>query len=138
MNDCLFCKLVANEIPSYTVYEDVHTRGFLDIFPSTDGHVMVIHKRHEEKITGYTKDELTDLFMTVQKIAPALEEAFDTTILSIGINHGEPKGVHHAHVHIIPRYEDDGGSIMQGLAGRKAREKDLLKIVAKIKEKIGK
>lgn len=122
MNGCIFCKVIANEIPSYSVYEDASTRAFLDIFPTTDGAVMVVHKRHEEKMTGYTKDELADIFVTVQKIANAVEKAYDTNILSIGINHGEPKGVHHLHVHVIPRFEGDNGGIIQSLPRRKPKE----------------
>ncbi len=131
--DCIFCKVIANEVPSYTVYEDADTRAFLDIFPTTDGAVMVLHKRHEEKITGYTKEEIAAMFTTVQKVASAVERAFNTKILSIGINHGEPAGVHHAHVHVIPRFEGDGGGIMQSLPSRKQKEKDLTKIMEKIK-----
>lgn len=83
---------------------------------------MVIHKRHEEKITGYSEDEIRRLFVTVQKVARAVERAYDTKILSIGINHGEPKGVHHAHVHVIPRYVGDGGGIIQSLPRLKPKE----------------
>ncbi len=119
MADCIFCKVIENKIPSFTVYEDADTRAFLDVFPRTDGATLVVHKRHEEKISGYTKDEVAALFLTVQKAARAVEKAFDTPVLSIGINHGEPAGVHHAHVHIIPRFEGDGGGIIQSLPNRK-------------------
>lgn len=109
-------------MPSYKVFENDHTLAFLDIFGATDGHTVVVHKRHEEKITGYTKEELADVFATVQKVAAAMEKAFDTNILSIGINHGEPNGVHHAHVHVIPRFGGDGGGIIQSLPNRKPKE----------------
>lgn len=134
--DCIFCKIIANEIPSYTVYEDEYTRAFLDIFGVTDGHVMVVHIRHEETIVGYTAKEISEVFTTVKKVATALEKAFSTNILSIGINHGEPQGVHHMHVHIMPRYEGDGGGIIQSLPNRKIQEKDFGKIVSKIKKKL--
>ncbi|KKW09655.1 MAG: Histidine triad protein [Microgenomates group bacterium GW2011_GWC1_49_7] len=131
MTNCIFCKVVANQIPSYTVYEDAQTRGFLDIFPTTDGAVMVIHKRHEEKINGYTKKEIAVLFATVQKVAAGVEKAFATAILTIGINHGEPAGVHHLHVHVIPRFVGDGGGIIQSLPNRKPKE-----TLETVKEKI--
>lgn len=133
MQDCIFCKLIDKKIPSYIVYEDSGTVAFLDIFPATDGHIVVIPKRHAETIQSYSKNEIADVFLTVQKISAAVEKVFDTKILSIGINHGEPAGVHHLHVHIIPRYEGDGGGIIQTLAGRKPTEKDLHKTAAKIK-----
>lgn len=134
MNTCIFCKIVANEIPSYTVYEDENTRAFLDIFGATDGHVMVVHKRHEETILGYSDLEVAEVFIAVKKLAAAIEKAFDTKILSIGINHGEPEGIHHMHVHIMPRFEGDGGGIIQSLPNKKLCEKDFGKIVEKIKD----
>lgn len=133
--DCIFCKINAGEMPSHTIYEDAATRAFLDIFPATDGHVMVIHKRHEEKITGYGKEELAAVFATVARVAKGLEEEFKTAILSIGINHGEPEGVHHMHVHLMPRFADDGGGIIQSLPAKKA-EKDVAITAQKLKEKI--
>lgn len=136
MNSCIFCKIVAKEIPSYTVLEDEKTLAFLDIFGATDGHVMVVHKRHEETILGYTEQEVAEAFATVKKVATAIERAFNTKILSIGINHGEPEGVHHMHVHIMPRFEGDGGGIMQSLPNKKLTEKDFGKIVEKIKESL--
>lgn len=136
MADCIFCKINAGEMPSYTVYEDTKTRAFLDISPATDGHAMVVHKRHEEKITGYTKEELGAVFATVAKVARALEEEFGTPILSIGINHGEPAGVHHMHVHLLPRYEGDRGGIMQTLPEKKPHE-DVARVAKRIREKLG-
>lgn len=134
MNTCIFCKLIAKNIPSYIVYEDTHTCAFLDIFGATDGHVMVVHKRHEETILEYSDLEVAEVFVVVKKLAAAIEKAFDTKILSIGINHGEPEGVHHMHVHIMPRFEGDGGGIMQSLPNKKLSEKDFGKIVEKIKD----
>ena len=136
MSDCIFCKIIRNEMPSYTVYEDKETRAFLDLYGVTDGHTLVIHKRHEEKITGYTERELGMVFATVAKVARALEEEFATTILSLGINHGEPAGVHHMHVHCLPRFAGDGGGIMQTLPGKKPRE-EVAKVAQRIKIRMG-
>lgn len=136
MDTCIFCKLVRNQIPSYTVYEDGDTRAFLDIYGATDGHTMVVLKKHGETIFSYTPDELGKLWVSVQKVAAATEKAFDTRILSIGINHGEPEGVKHLHVHILPRFEGDGGGIMQSLPGKKLIEKDFGKIVKMITSRL--
>lgn len=132
MDDCIFCKIVTNEAPSYTVYEDEKTRAFLDINGATDGHTMVVHKKHGWSLSEYTPEELKDLWTTVQKVTAAIEKAFNTGILSIGINHKEPKGVHHLHVHVIPRYEKDGGGVMQSLPKR-ARKEDLTVIMEKVR-----
>lgn len=135
MNDCIFCKIIANEVPSYTVYEDIDTRAFLDIMPSMPGHTMVVLKKHSDKIFGYTKNELGAIMTTVQKVADALEKAFDTDVLTIGINHGEVAGVHHMHIHLIPRTVDDGGKVLQSLARTKPSG-DLENIKEKIKKKM--
>lgn len=138
MNECLFCKLAANEIPSFTVYEDEHIRAFLDIYGATDGHTMVILKKHGETILSYTPSELGMLWAGVQRVASAIEKAFNTGILSIGINHGEPQGVRHLHVHIMPRFEGDGGGIIQSLPGKKLSNKDFTAVARKIQSHIGK
>lgn len=134
MNDCLFCKIIANEIPSYTVYEDEDSRAFLDIYGATDGHVMVIPKKHGETILSFGSGELGKVWKAVQTVAAAIEKAFDTKILSIGINHGEPRGVKHLHIHIMPRFDGDGGGIMQSLPGKKLVDKDFSGMAEKIKK----
>ena len=136
MNDCIFCKILAKEMPAHVVYEDEHVLAFLDIFGATDGHVLVIHKRHEDKITGYDTSELGVLFSGVAKVSVAVERAFGTTILTIGINHGEPEGVHHAHIHVMPRFSGDGGGIIQTLPGKKLQEKNFGKIAQMITSKL--
>lgn len=136
MSDCIFCKIIAGDVPSYTVYEDAHTKAFLDIFGATDGHAMVVHKRHEETIIGYNDKEISEVFVTVKKVSRAIEKVFDTKILSIGINHGEPEGVHHMHVHIMPRFLADGGGIIQSLPGRKLTQKDFGKMASMITSKL--
>ncbi len=130
--DCIFCKIVAGDMPSFTVYEDGDTKAFLDIFGATDGHTMVILKKHGETILDYTKEDLGNLFWTVRKVSDAIEKTYKTTVLSIGINHGEPQGVKHLHVHILPRYEGDNGGIMQSLPGRKLTDRNFREVAGKI------
>jgi histidine triad (HIT) family protein len=138
MDDCIFCKIIAGTVPSYTVYEDEHTKAFLDIFGATDGHTMVIHKRHGDTIKDYSDVEVGHVFATVKRVSEAVEAAYSTQILSIGINHGEPAGVHHMHVHIMPRFEGDGGGIIQSLPGRKLTQKDFGSVAAKITSQLRK
>ena len=133
MADCIFCKVIANEVPSYTVFEDTDTRAFLDIYGTTDGPTVVVLKKHGETILDYTGEELGKLWGTVQHVAQGVQKTFNTTVLSIGINHGEPKGVHHMHVHVMPRYEGDGGRIVQQLPGKK-RTEELDTVAEKIKK----
>lgn len=112
---CIFCQITKGLIPCYKVYETENALAFLDIYPSTEGHLMVIHKNHAETIVGYNQKELGELFDTVRIVTSAMERTYNTKILTIGINHGEPMGVHHMHVHIFPRVAGDGGKVIQSL-----------------------
>ncbi len=115
MTDCIFCKIIRNEVSSHTVFEDEVTRAFLDILPSAPGHTVVVPKRHADKVFDYTKKELGEVMQTVSLVTAALEKTFTTKILSIGINHGEASGVPHLHIHVIPRNPRDNGGVMQSL-----------------------
>jgi histidine triad (HIT) family protein len=118
MEECLFCNIISGKLPSYTVYEDADTKAFLDIYGSAPGHTVVILKTHGKTIHEYAPDDLGKLMKTVQTVADALEKAFGTSVLTIGINHGEPLGVHHLHIHIIPRTPDDEGGVIQSIVKR--------------------
>jgi len=107
--DCIFCKIIEGEIPSYKVYEDNNVLAFLDITQGTKGHTLIIPKKHIKNI--YELDEKTtkDVFTVVPKIANALKEAFNPIGLNIINNNDKPlQSVFHFHIHLIPRYENDG------------------------------
>jgi len=135
MDNCLFCNIVSGSSPSYTVYEDEVTKAFLDIFPSTPGHVVVILKKHGWAMSEYTPDELGTLMGTVQKVVGALTKVFNTEVFTIGINHKEENGVHHLHVHVLPRFFDDGGSVIQSVV-EKDGKRTLTEIAAAVKNAI--
>lgn len=122
MNDCLFCKLVAGDIPSLNVYEDEDTVSFMELTPSAPGHVMVILKKHGNNILEYTPEELGTLMGTVQKVARKIENSLNPDSLTIGINHKERRGVPHLHVHLIPRWDNDKGHYIQGIVQNKPKE----------------
>lgn len=131
MAKCLFCDIVANGTPSYTVYEDTKTRAFLDIFPSTSGHVVVVLKKHGWTILDYTNEELACLMETVQKVVRGLTKVYNTEVFTLGINHKEEHGVHHLHVHVLPRFPDDGGGVIQSIVEQQVKE-PLPKVAEKI------
>ena len=135
MDSCLFCKIIANDVPSYTVYEDEYTRAFLDIFPSTTGHVVVILKKHGWTILDYTPEELASLMATVQKIVRALTATYKTEVFTLGVNHKEEQGVHHLHIHVLPRFPDDKGGVIQSIVEKEVKEA-LPAIAEKIKIEI--
>jgi histidine triad (HIT) family protein len=123
MESCIFCKLVNNEIPSLRVYEDDNTIAFMELNPSAPGHVMVILKKHGNNILEYSQKELGILMGSVQKVTEKIEKALQPDSLTIGINHKERRGVPHLHVHLIPRWENDKGGIIQSVVRNKPKEK---------------
>ena len=108
MNDCLFCKIVKGEIPSYTVYEDEKVKVFLDINPNNDGHLLVIPKKHKANL--YEMDDETLLYMLNvirTKFATLLKDKLAIDGLTISQNNGYGQEVKHFHIHVIPRYKND-------------------------------
>lgn len=120
---CVFCKIVRSEIPSYRVYDDKHTIGFLDINPSAPGHSIVILKEHGLSILDYSEKELEKLLASTKRVAKKLKKVLNYDSLTIGINHLERRGVPHLHIHLIPRWENDGGGIIQSVVNNPPKEK---------------
>lgn len=108
MNDCLFCKIVKGEIPSYTVYEDEKVKVFLDINPNNDGHLLVIPNEHKTNL--YEMDDETLLYMLNvirTKLATLLKDKLAIDGLTISQNNDYGQEVKHFHIHVIPRYKND-------------------------------
>ena len=109
MKDCVFCKIVSGDIPSYKVYEDDHVLAFLDLTQGTKGHTLVIPKHHVKNIYELDQSTATQVFTTVPKVAKALKDAFKPIGLNVVQNNDKPlQSVFHFHVHLLPRYENDG------------------------------
>ena len=110
MNDCLFCKIISDDIPADKVYEDDNVLAFLDIGPVNLGHTLVVPKKHYKDITEMPEEEVGVLFRAVQKIAKGVMKGADVSAFNIGVNTGGVAGqlIFHTHVHIMPRVEGDG------------------------------
>ena len=109
MSDCIFCKIIEGEIPSYKVYEDEHVYAFLDITQGTKGHTLLIPKNHVPNVYELDDETAYNVFTAVPKVAKALKKAFRPIGLNILNNNDRPlQSVYHFHVHLIPRYKDDG------------------------------
>ena len=122
MEDCIFCKIIKKEIPGYIIYEDIDTVSFLELNPSAPGHAMVILRKHGKSILDYNQDELGKLMACVSKVAQKQQKALGCDSITIGINHLEKRGVPHLHVHLIPRFEGDGGGVIQSIVNNKSTE----------------
>lgn len=108
--DCIFCKIVAGDIPSRRVYEDAETLAFLDIHPVNPGHTLVIPKAHKVDLFDTEDSDWKSLASSVRIVAHKIEEALKPDGVNIAMNNRAPAGqvVFHAHVHVIPRHEGDG------------------------------
>ncbi|TPR16905.1 HIT family protein [Apilactobacillus timberlakei] len=112
MDDCIFCKIVNNEIPNYTVYEDDIVKAFLDISQTTPGHTLVVPKKHVADIYDYDAKMAEQVFARIPKIARAIKNsAPDIKGMNIINNNGRiaSQSVFHSHFHLIPRYSEDDG-----------------------------
>lgn len=109
MTDCIFCKIIAGAIPSYTVYEDDVVKAFLDISQGTPGHTLVVPKKHVKDLFAYDEDLAAAVFSRLPKIARAVKKS-NPAIKGMNIinNNGEVayQSVFHSHIHLVPRYTD--------------------------------
>lgn len=121
VSDCLFCKIAAKAIPSQIVYEDDHVLAFLDIMPRTMGHTMVISKVHAPNLLELPDVEVAPLFLAVKRVAELVSRKLACDGITIGINQGRASGqeVDHLHVHVMPRWHNDGGGSIQSVVSAK-------------------
>ena len=132
--DCLFCKIVAKEIPNYTVYEDQQNLAFLDIHPHAKGHTVVIPKVHAETTFDLNEELLKEFSLAVQRTMERIDHVLHPDGYNVGWNHGEAGGqaVAHLHVHIMPRWHGDGGGPIQRVVQNQPKE-DIKTIAEKIR-----
>ena len=133
MSECIFCKIINKEIPAEIVYEDANALGVLDIHPRGPGHTTILPKFHAETIINLPEEKIGSVFKAVRSMVERLNSALRPDGFTIGINHGLAAGqaVPHLHVHIIPRYKNDGGVSLQALVDNPPKES-----LRSIKEKI--
>ena len=105
-NNCVFCAIAANEIPSFKVYEDDLVLAYLDINPFSKGHTLVIPKKHSSGLLDTSDETLAALVARVKKVASHLKATLPCDGFNILQNNGEAAGqtVMHIHFHIVPRY----------------------------------
>lgn len=108
-DNCIFCKIAAGEIPSYTIYEDNDFKAFMDISPASKGHTILIPKVHADNLFELDETVASKLLPVAARIAKALKAELHCEGLNLLQNNGEIAGqtVFHFHMHIIPRYEVD-------------------------------
>jgi len=106
---CIFCKIVAGELPSTIVDEDEHTIAFMDIAPATRGHALVIPRAHATDLLSVEPEDLSAVALAAQRLAGRMEDRLGADGVNLLNSCGASawQTVFHFHVHVIPRYEDD-------------------------------
>lgn len=137
MADCVFCRIVAKQIPATVVHEDEQTLAFMDIGQVNPGHVLVALKAHAESIFALDEARAAAVFRTAARVARAIRDAFAPQGLSVYQANGAAAGqtVFHFHIHLVPRHEGDGMALSWPVKNP-PREK-LIEYAAKIREKLG-
>lgn len=118
--DCIFCKIINKEIPTKIIKETSKSIAFLDAFPLTKGHTLVIPKKHYSKIQEIPSDESNDLFETVRLVTGKVDKITGATL--IAIHNGKESGqeIPHVHIHLIPRSQNDtAGPVHSMFKGKK-------------------
>lgn len=102
--DCIFCKIVAGEVPSYKIYEDDSILAFLDINPTSAGHTLIIPKNHTLDINTIDNETLVKIFDKAREISKNLIDRLNADGFTLTQNNGSVQEVKHFHLHIIPKY----------------------------------
>ena len=133
--DCIFCKIAKKEIPSKIITETKTSIAFLDAFPVSRGHTLVIPKHHYEKVQDMTDLDNTDLFNTVYKVISKVDRLTGATLLAVHNGKDSGQEIPHVHVHLIPReLSDQAGPVHSMFKDRpKLSDKELDELCTKIK-----
>ena len=124
-DDCIFCKIANGEIPSRTLYEDNEFRVILDLNPATRGHALIMPKDHASNLYELSEESAGAVMVLAKKLAAVMNERLQCDGLNLVQNNGETAGqtVSHFHLHMIPRYVNDGQTL--GWVPGKAAPEDL-------------
>ena len=116
-SDCVFCKIVTGEIPSFKLFEDDATLAFMDINPANEGHALVIPKEHAQDVHAVSDEALARTALTAKKVAGAVARALNPDGLNLVQCNGPAaaQSVMHFHIHVLPRIDSDGLAMNWGL-----------------------
>jgi histidine triad (HIT) family protein len=135
-SDCIFCRIVAGEIPSAKVFEDDASVAFMDIQPVSKGHTLVVPREHHDPITAVPAEVLKRTILAVQKVAAAQYAGLKAVAINVTQANGALAGqcVPHVHFHVIPRYEGDAHH--QWTPGKYSSQEEMQQYAARIRDAI--
>lgn len=133
MDKCLFCKIIAGDIPADSVYENEHVLAFLDILPTTAGHILVVPKKHYENIHDTPEEIMCNIITTVKRLSSVIEKVMDAKGINVHMNNKPAAGqvIFHTHMHIIPRYNNDKLKLWRGKPYKEGEKEIILKLIRK-------
>ena len=105
--ECTFCKIINEDIPSYTIYEDDKVKAFLDIEPDVNGHTLIVPKKHYMDITDLDNETLSHIFDVARYLKSLMETKLQITGLTLVQNNGDVQEVKHFHLHLKPHYLEE-------------------------------
>jgi histidine triad (HIT) family protein len=116
MQDCLFCKIVNKEIKASVVFENDSIVAFLDINPVNPGHVLIVPREHSLDYVSTSDEILCEIAVVAKRVGEAIIQSLWAGGFNIGVNNGRLSGqlVDHMHLHVIPRFENDGYQLWHG------------------------
>src|SRR5512145_726827 len=139
-DNCIFCKIAQKKIDAKIIDENENAIAFLDAYPLTAGHTLVIIKNHYAKLQDVEFDQINQLFSLVNKILPSIEKGTGVQGTLIAIHNGKDAGqeIPHLHVHIVPRKPGDGGGSIHSMfdSSHRLEEGEMIKVFKKIKEQL--
>lgn len=116
-DNCIFCKIIAGEIPSHTLYEDEQFKVILDVGPATKGHALILPKEHYANLYELPEETAMDVMKLAKKMVKLMTDKLGCDGFNLVQNNGEVAGqtVFHFHMHLIPRYNDDSEILKYGV-----------------------
>ena len=133
--DCIFCKIISKQIPAKILNETSHSICFLDAFPLAKGHVLVIPKKHHQKIQELSTDENSDLFSLVHTMMSKVDSITGSTLVAIHNGKDAGQEIPHVHVHLVPRSNSDSAGPIHSMfnSSLTLSESEIEKYYAKLK-----
>lgn len=134
MDECIFCKVLSGEMAASLVYESPGAVAFLDKYPTTRGHTLVIPRHHAPTLLDLPDEHIDGLFRAVKEVQAKIARALEPIAFNLGWNHGRAAGQHvyHLHVHVLPRFAGPGRGVQSVAEG--AARMDLAAVAEAIRK----
>ena len=134
--DCIFCKIIKGEISAKIISESEKSLAFMDAFPLTKGHCLVIPKNHYQKIQDIPTEENADLFGTVRHVMSKVDALTNATLMAVHNGKESGQEIPHVHVHLIPRSSGDSAGPVHSMFSNpvKLSDKEISELYDKLKD----